>query len=230
MSALIASVIFSNKETLCVLLEDSRINPNIILQRDSAISMAVSLGSIEIVDILANHPKIDINIRNMYEETVLFIAIRSRGSNKLEVIEILLLRGADPNATKRWRWNGGIEYQCMTPLHVAAYDAPYCDNDDIPVDHPFETIGLLVRYGANLNAKAVNLRDPIHSYTPKDMLANAARARFSGRGDTEDRIEARVVDALKQFDFIVATNLPSKSLVQATSELVINSVLSQERS
>ena len=196
-------------QEILVLLADQRIDPNaiggLIGKRETALHKAVFYGFLEGIEILIKDPRTNINCLNEEGCTPLSIAVRSTCRDSVKVTELLLKGGANPNVIQKWEWEDGSGYQKMTPAHIAATDAIFYNQ--------FETLGLLVFYGADLNARANDLHDGTRYYTVRELYEH--ELYFHLAKEKGAVIEMTVAEAMLKFDEVVNKSLPSQHPTQS---------------
>ena len=127
---------------------------------ETALMSATSNGHKEIVSYLLEHPDINVNVKDSFDDsTALFYAIFSGTSDvRLDIMEMLIEKGADVNAKNKYG---------DTPLMYAS-----------KVEGRLPSVSLLLKHGANMNVK---------NYDDKTALM---LARENGNTQVEELLES----------------------------------------
>ena len=117
---------------------DNEANINIIYSNEgrTMLHLAAAHGYVNVVQYFLEDEGFNIEVRTQFGDTPLHAAVAAR---QVEVVRLLLQRGANPNA---------INVERLTPLHIAAR------GDSV------EIVNLLIEHDANRHAQDQNGRRP----------------------------------------------------------------------
>jgi ankyrin repeat protein len=147
-----------------------------VMAMDTPLTSAIFYNQPACVKVLLEHG-VNINAQASLGRSVNPLEQAAR-EGKLEIVRILLEKGADVNLT------GGARR--FTPLHSAVCFAGYRNNQE-PKDVIVPIVRLLLDHGANPNAKDEDLSTPLHLTTEKDvaelLIQHKAEVNIANRQD-----------------------------------------------
>lgn len=154
------AVYLRQKKAVKLLLDYHNKEGSTLLNRRSLLSIAVSNGDTSMMHILANHPSVNVNTKDVMGQTVLMQVIKPGyvpfGTNRVSLIRYLLNKGANPNIVDVYKFSPLME------LLISRISHSNVDGD---------ALRILLRAGADLNVKLPEIdSEHKHEYMKKSLV------------------------------------------------------------
>jgi len=192
----LGSTIDNNVNLLNILYKMYKYNPNIDAfldsGKESVLHIAIYEQEYQIVKYLIEETKIDLNVKNFENQTPLFYCvnqddIESCSNTNIEIVKLLLFRGADVNILDRYN---------KTPLYYAV------KNNCIPIITLLLKANSKIIYTTNDNQN-IDLRSKSESIEIKILLNKYLKIQSkSKKNETESKINSITKKYFHEYTFL----------------------------